>query len=132
MKRLSIKQAAEQTGLSQYTIRYYTDQGLVPSIQRGPNNERLFDQQSINWLLGDHALRKTGMSIKNLKRYVQLCLDGDATINTRAEIIEQQLAIGRQKVREAQQQVEHLEAKLAKYHQTMADHNDDSYNPKNW
>ena len=49
---LTIKATAQNINLTQYTISFYTDKGLVPSVQRGANNQRLFDQESLNWLQG--------------------------------------------------------------------------------
>jgi hypothetical protein len=37
MPGISIQQAAEQTGLTTHTLRYYEQIGLLPSIQRAAN-----------------------------------------------------------------------------------------------
>ncbi len=47
---LTIKDVADRTGLSAHTIRYYCDQGLVPSVQRDSNNQRLFNEDCLGWL----------------------------------------------------------------------------------
>lgn len=31
----TIKEAAQQTGLTEYSLRFYTDRGLIPAIQLG-------------------------------------------------------------------------------------------------
>lgn len=37
----TVKEVAKLLGLTEHTIRYYTDKGLVPTIQRDKNNIRL-------------------------------------------------------------------------------------------
>jgi len=87
---LTIKETAKKLNLTEHTIRFYTDKGLVPSVQRGANNQRLFDQESLNWLQGSHYLRQTGMSIADVKNYVDLCLKGNQTVPERYQLIKEQ------------------------------------------
>ncbi len=54
----TVKEVAKLLDLTEHTVRYYTDKGLVPSLQRDKNNNRLFDQQSINWLRGAKHLKQ--------------------------------------------------------------------------
>lgn len=79
----TVKEAAMITGLTEHAVRFYTDKGLVPSVQRNKNNIRLFDEESINWLFGVKCLRQSGMPIEVIKTYVNLCLEGDSTIPQR-------------------------------------------------
>ena len=76
----SVKETAEIVGLTEHTIRFYTDKGLVPNVTRDRNNNRLFDEESINWLTGVKYLKEGGMSIEAIKDYVDLCLEGNSTI----------------------------------------------------
>lgn len=54
----SVKETAEIVGLTEHTIRFYTDKGLVPNVTRDRNNNRLFDEESINWLTGVKYLKE--------------------------------------------------------------------------
>ncbi len=76
----TVKEAALMTGLTEHAVRFYTDKGLVPSLQRNENNIRLFDAESINWLYGVKCLKQSGMPIEIIKMYVDLCLEGDSLI----------------------------------------------------
>jgi DNA-binding transcriptional MerR regulator len=79
----TVQDAALITGLTEHAVRFYTDKGLVPSVQRNKNNIRLFDEESINWLYGVKCLKQTGLPIENIKTYVDLCLEGDSTVPQR-------------------------------------------------
>lgn len=60
---LTVKEVAQITGLTEHVVRFYTDKGLVPSVQRNQNNIRMFDEESINWLHGVKCLKQSGMPI---------------------------------------------------------------------
>jgi len=125
----SIKEAATITELSEHTIRYYTDMGLVPSLIRDKNNRRVFNQTSINWLTGIKNLRETGMSLEAIKHYISLCLLGDSSIEERAEIIQAQV-----KLAEAQKRVAYLEKKSYTYQELINQKtaSNDPLNPATW
>ena len=48
---------------------------------------RLFDGEALNWLTGVKYLRDSGMSLDSIKEYVELCLEGDSTIEERLAIV---------------------------------------------
>lgn len=90
---LTVKEVSKKFNISEYTLRYYTDENLIPSIKRDKNNIRIFDEESLNWLKTIICLRKCGMSIKSIKEYVDLCIIGDSTILQRLDIINSQKVI---------------------------------------
>ena len=83
----TVKDVAQKTNLTEHTIRFYTDKGLVPNIQRDKYNNRLFDEESLNWLIRVKYLKDCGMSIKDIKHFVDLYLEGNSSIPLRYEII---------------------------------------------
>ncbi|WP_270334534.1 MerR family transcriptional regulator [Ligilactobacillus acidipiscis] len=129
---LTIKETAKKLNLTEYTIRFYTDKGLVPSVQRGANNQRLFDQESLNWLQGSHYLRQTGMSIANVKNYVDLCLEGNQTVPERYQLIQQQQIKAKQQLKEDQEKLAFLEGKAKLYENILNEPNKDILNPGTW
>ena len=104
----TVKEAARILGLTEHTIRFYTDKGLVPSVKRDKNNNRLFDEESINWLTGIKYLRDCGMPLESVKEYVALCLEGDATIEQRYQIILRQQETARAQLEEAARRLEYM------------------------
>lgn len=111
----SIKDAAKQTGLSEHTIRYYTDQGLVPMLQRDKNNARLFDETCIGTLITIKHLKNTGMKLGKIKEYIFLYLEGDATLEVRYQMIKKQYDIAKQQVEDANNRLAFLEYKVNNY-----------------
>lgn len=79
----SMKKACQLTGLSYDTIKFYCNKGLVPNVKRDKNNYRIFDQATIEWLKSLSCLKNCGMSIAEMKEYLDLCLEGPLSIPQR-------------------------------------------------
>jgi DNA-binding transcriptional MerR regulator len=128
----SVKEVSKLLGLTEHTVRYYTDKGLVPSLQRDKNNTRLFDEESINWLIGVKHLKQCGMAVDDIKSYVDLCLEGRSTIEERYEIIMNQKEIAQAQLEEAKQRAEYMEEKVNHYLDIMKGVISDDMNPREW
>ena len=114
--------------LSEHTIRYYTDLKLLP-VKRDKGNNRIFDEESINWLMGIKCLKGCGMSIKDIKRYGDLCLLGDETLSERREIMRKQLVLAEQKLKHAQETYNYIKRKVAHYDDVISGKTTDDTNP---
>jgi DNA-binding transcriptional MerR regulator len=128
----TVKEAALITGLTEHAVRFYTDKGLVPSVQRNQNNIRMFDEESINWLHGIKCLKQSGMPIEVIKRYVDFCLEGDSTIPQRYALMMEHKEDALVKLEEAKLHVAHLEQKTALYQDILQRRSLDTTNPSNW
>ena len=82
----SIAEVAEITHLTAHTLRYYEKEGLLPFIDRSDSGNRDFKDKDLEWLELICCLKNTGMSIKNIKEFIGLCLKGDNTLDVRREI----------------------------------------------
>ncbi|GGH20927.1 MerR family transcriptional regulator [Paenibacillus segetis] len=128
----SVKEVAKLLNLTEHTIRYYTDKGLVPTIQRDKNNNRLFDDESINWLTGVKYLKQCGMSVEAIKNYVDLCLSGDSTIQERYQIILEHKATALAQLEEAKLKAKYMEDKAKHYLDIINHVIPDDTNPAKW
>ena len=84
---MRIAEAALRSGLSVDTIRYYEKSGIVPEIRRGPDRQRRFSQENIDWLTLLFWLRETGMAMKTMHRFACLYQAGDHTISERKQVL---------------------------------------------
>ena len=126
----TVKQTSEIMGMSEHTIRYYTNRNLLP-IKRDSANRRIFDEESINWLMGIKCLKGCGMSIENIKKYGDLCLIGDETLIERREIMKKQLEIAKCNLENAKEILEYVKKKVAHYDDVIAGKIADDTNPNN-
>ena len=83
----TMKQACKLTNLPYETLKFYCNEGLVPNIKRDKNNYRVFDERNIRWINNMQCLKRCGMSIKEMKDYLKLCLEGQPTIPARMEML---------------------------------------------
>ncbi len=79
----SMKETCEKVGMSYQTLKFYCNEGLIPNVQRDKNNYRIFDDDNINWIKSLSCLKKCGMSIDEMKAYLDLCLQGQFSIPER-------------------------------------------------
>ncbi len=79
----SMKETCEKVGMSYQTLKFYCNEGLIPNVQRDKNNYRIFDDDNINWIKSLSCLKKCGMSIDEMKAYLNLCLQGQSSIPER-------------------------------------------------
>ncbi|MBU3811740.1 MAG: MerR family transcriptional regulator [Candidatus Niameybacter stercoravium] len=128
----TVKEIAECLDMTEHTVRYYTDMGLVPSLKRDKNGNRLFDEESKNWLIGIKHLRGAGMSIKAIKNYISLCLDGESTIEERYDIILEQKKQLEVQLREMNERYQYMEKKAKMYLDIMNHRMPDHANPATW
>lgn len=84
----TMKEACEKTGLSYETLKFYCNQGLVPNLRRDSMNRRVFSDKNIAWINSLSCLKNCNMGIREMKEYLQLCLEGPASIPERKEILE--------------------------------------------
>ncbi len=118
--------------MTEHTVRFYTDKGLVPSIKRDKNNNRVFDAESINWLTGVKYLKESGMSIEAIKQYINLCLEGESTTPQRYEILLEQQKKAHVQLEEAEQRVQFMNKKVDHYNKILNNMIPDDMNPDDW
>lgn len=83
----SIKQAAEFSGLSEDTIRYYEKIGLLPYAERKANGHRIYSKHQLEGMVFLTRLKATGMTIEEMKRYRKLSEQGSASFPQKVSIL---------------------------------------------
>jgi DNA-binding transcriptional MerR regulator len=112
----TIQETAERTGLSVHTLRYYERQGLIPRVPRdNGSGHRRFSAENIRGIEFLKKLRRTGMPISQMQRYVQLYYHGKSTLAERREmLVEHRCEVLRQ-LEELQANLAAIEYKIALY-----------------
>lgn len=80
-------EAAEKTGFSVDTLRYYEKIGLLRDVGRTPGGRRRFTDEDLGLLRLLRCLRDTRMPIAELLRFVDLLHDGQAGVAQRLAIL---------------------------------------------
>ena len=85
---LSISEAAQRTGLSTHTLRYYEREGLMlGSVNRASSSHRRYSDVDITWVEFLTKLRSTAMPIAKVREYVDLVRRGEESTAARLELL---------------------------------------------
>jgi DNA-binding transcriptional MerR regulator len=87
-RALRIAEAAEASGLSAHTLRYYERTGLLEPVSRNGSGHRRYRAADLERITFLARLRATGMPIREVRRYAELMKAGEATNEERLALLE--------------------------------------------
>ncbi len=111
----TINEVAKICDLSPYTIRFYDKEGLLPFISRGKGGNREFSETGLDLLKLICCLKNTGMPIKEIKRYIDLCMQGPETVEQRKKIMEEHRSNILKQIDEFKKNLNIVDLKIAFY-----------------
>ncbi|HBG56284.1 MAG TPA: MerR family transcriptional regulator [Ruminococcaceae bacterium] len=112
---LSIKEFSQKTNVSEYTLRFYEKEGVLPFVNRTDSGRRVYNEQNLEWIEFITALRETGMSLSEIKRYVNLYKQGNSTIPERKQMMLDHKAKVQKQLSQTLKYLEKVNYKLALY-----------------
>jgi DNA-binding transcriptional MerR regulator len=115
----SPSEAAEQSGFSLDTLRYYERIGLLDDIDRAPSGHRRFRDDDLEWLGVLRCLRETGMPIAQMRRYAELTRRGEASMAERLSLLTEHDKQVQERIALLQAQHNHLREKIDWYRSQM-------------
>ena len=111
----SIGEVANMSGINISTLRYYDKEGLFPTMGRSNGGIRVFTDKEIGTLKIIECLKSTGLSIKDIKRYMDWSKEGNASLEQRREMFYDRLEAVKQQLEEVQKTKELIEFKCWYY-----------------
>lgn len=111
----TVGEMAKLLGVPTSTLRYYDKEGLLPFVERSPGGMRMFQEKDYEWLQVIGCLKKTGMSLKDIRTYIEMAMQGDETIEPRLRLILQQREAVRAQMAELQKTLDTLDFKCWYY-----------------
>lgn len=114
-KTFSMKETCEMTGLSYDTLKFYCKQGIIPNVKRDKNNYRIFDENNIGWIKNLLCLKRCGMSNKEIKEYMNLCILGKSTIPERKRILKKKQENLKEEMQKIQDSIDFINYKQTFY-----------------
>lgn len=109
-----------ELNISYQTLKFYCNQGLIPNVKRDKNNRRIFDEKDVKWIKDLTCLKKCGMSIQEMKEYLDLCLEGESTIPQRKEMLAQKQAELFASIKELQDSIDYINWKQNFYDEILS------------
>ncbi len=85
---MGIAEAAQLTGLSVDTLRYYERDGLLLRPPgRSASGHRRYDAEDLRWIVMLTRLRATGMAIRDVRRYAAMVRAGTGNEAARLDLL---------------------------------------------
>jgi DNA-binding transcriptional MerR regulator len=108
----TIKEVSEKTNLPPHVLRYYESEGLLPSVGRSRSGIRRYTENDLESLALICCLKNTGMSIKQIKNFVELSMQGDNTLLQRCELLKAHKKAVENQLIEMQKHLEKVTCKI--------------------
>lgn len=119
-ENFTIKDAARFMGVPTSTIRYYDKEGLLPFVERKESGYRIFTEKDIAALRIIDCLKKTGMSIREIRQFSEWIEQGDASLQQRYEMFLERKRIVEKQIAELQKILDIVNYKCWYYETAVA------------
>mgnify|MGYP000578731161 CR=1 FL=1 len=116
----TVGEMAKKLDVPASTLRYYDKEGLLPFVERSSGGIRMFQESDFEWLQVIGCMKKAGMSIRDIRQYIELALRGDDTIDTRLKMFTHQRDVLLAQMEEMRHTLETVEYKCW-YYETARD-----------
>ena len=119
-KLFTMMEVCRDTGMTYQTLKFYCNQELVPNVKRDKNNRRVFDERDVEWIKSLVCLKKCGMSIEEMRNYLQLCLQGEQSIPERKVMLAEKRERLVSQMAEIQASIDYIDWKQGFYDDVLA------------
>ena len=116
----TMMEACRETGLTYQALKFYCNEGLIPNVHRDKNNRRYFDAATVRWIKDLNCLKKCGMSIEEMKEYLELCLQGPKSIAVRQQILARKQEALKQQLDKLKESMDYIDWKQNFYDDVLS------------
>ena len=112
---------AKIIGVPASTLRYYDQEGLLPFVERSSGGIRMFTEKNYEWLMVIECLKKSGLSIKEIKAFIDMTGKGNESLPERLELFRSRKETVKKQMEVMQDTPALLEVKCWYYEQAIRD-----------
>jgi DNA-binding transcriptional MerR regulator len=116
---LTIADAARTSGVSADTLRYYERAGLIASVVRSESGHRRYSDDDLRWIETLQCLRRTGMPIRDIRRYAELVREGEGNEQERLTLLREHRAAVLDRLAEVRGHLAFVERKITNYEENL-------------
>ena len=117
----TMMQVCRELDMTYQTLKFYCNEGLVPNVKRDKNNRRVFEYKNVKMIKDINCMKKGSMSIKKIKKYLSLCLQGKSSIISRKEMLRKKQDALRTTIKELEDSVAYIDWKQNFYDEVLSD-----------
>ena len=115
----TVGEMARETGIPASTLRYYDKEGLLPFVERTGGGIRMFTDADREALTVIECLKRSGLSIREIRAFMEMCARGDESLGERRALFEARRDAVREEIDRLQRTLDVLEYKCW-YYETAA------------
>lgn len=116
----TMMQVCRELDMTYQTLKFYCNEGLVPNVKRDDNNRRIFDERDVKWIRDLTCLKRCGMSIQEMKAYLELCMEGQTSIPQRKEMLARKRAALLESVKALEDSIAYIDWKQGFYDEVLS------------
>ena len=116
----TMMQVCKEADMTYQALKFYCNEGLVPYVKRDHNNRRVFDERDLKWIKDLVCLKRCGMSIQEMKEYLELCLQGPSSIPQRKQMLKRKQEALRSTIQQLEESVAYIDWKQTFYDEVLA------------
>ena len=116
---MTIREVSEKYHISQDTLRYYERIGLIPAVHRTAGGVRDYQETDLGWVEHTICMRSAGVSVEALIEYVRLYQQGDATIEARLHLLQEQEQLLQAQYQQIETTLKRLNYKISRYERAV-------------
>lgn len=120
----TIGQVSKMFDIPVSTLRYYDKEGLFPSMER-QGGIRRFGDEELEALRVIECLKRSGLEIKDIKRFMQWCTEGPSTYAQRKDLFERRREAVLEQIAKLEKTLAMLEFKCWYYDVALKDGDED-------
>ena len=120
---MNIGEVAKELGLSIDTLRYYEKMGLIKKVNKVDGKRKYSDKdvKDLNFIL---CMKSAGLSLKDIKKFLEYYEQGDITLNLRINMLENQREILQREIKEKKETLDYLNYKIDLYEKRKGEKNE--------
>lgn len=115
----SIGEVSKQFSIPASTLRYYDKQGLLPMVERKNGGIRAFTDKDLKGIETIEYLKKSGMPIKDIKKFIDWCNEGDSSLEKRYQLFVERKKIVKQEIKELEETLRVIKDKCKYYEEAL-------------
>ena len=121
----TVGEMAHFLNVSASTLRYYDKEGLLPFVERSNSGIRMFSDKDYEWLKIIECLKKSGLSIKEIRSYIDMTKRGDDSLEERLQLFEERKKDVERQMKELQETLDLLKYKCWYYEMAIQDQSEE-------
>ncbi len=118
-EELTIAQTSKKFNIPTSTLRYYESMGLMDPVEKNSSGHRVYKEKDFRRINFIKTLRLAGITVEQIKTYVDLFHVGEHTIPERKQILIDQLDVLRQHAKDLNDVIQELENVIDNYEDTL-------------